>query len=127
MLFVQAALGQLHHAEYQRTGMRSAWSYAHIWLGRTVIMLAIINGGIGLGPSLANASTGQIAAYSVVALIVAITYTSFYLVQWRRKSVEPEKLPRRSERRSERRPERRSERQSERQSERRSDRRSDRR
>ena len=88
MLFVQAALGHLHHAEFQRTKKRSGWSYAHIWIGRTVIVLAIINGGIGLSPSLADASSGQIAAYSIVALLVAITYTTFYLLQWRRRTAE---------------------------------------
>lgn len=88
---MQAALGQLHHAEFQRTGKRSPWSYAHIWMGRTVIILAIINGGIGLGPSLANASSGQIAAYSVVAILVVVTYTAFYLLQQRGRSLETQK------------------------------------
>ncbi|KAF8246272.1 CBD9-like protein [Wilcoxina mikolae CBS 423.85] len=85
MLFVQGALGQLHHSEYQQTGKRSVWSYLHIWVGRTVIVLAIINGGIGLGPKLANANSGQIAAYSIVALVVVITYSTFYFLQSRGK------------------------------------------
>lgn len=83
MLFVQGALGQLHHAEFQRTKKRSGWSYMHIWTGRIVIALAIVNGGIGLGPQLAHASSGQIAAYSVVALCVVTAYFTFYFLKMR--------------------------------------------
>ncbi|CCX05204.1 hypothetical protein FPQ18DRAFT_107195 [Pyronema domesticum] len=82
-LFIQAALGMLHHAEYQRTGKRSVWSHMHIWTGRSVIFLAIINGGIGLGPRLANASAGQIAAYSIVVVVVIGGYVGMYLLQRR--------------------------------------------
>jgi hypothetical protein len=83
MLFVQGALGHLHHAEFQRTKKRSGWSYAHIWTGRILIALAIVNGGIGLGPNLADASTGQIAAYSIVVIMVVSVYFTFYFFKWR--------------------------------------------
>jgi hypothetical protein len=83
MLFVQAALGHLHHAEYQRIQKRSGWSHAHIWMGRIVIALAIINGGIGLGPGMADASAGQIAAYSIVAVLVVGVYFTFYFFKSR--------------------------------------------
>ncbi|KAF8539731.1 hypothetical protein BDD12DRAFT_736594, partial [Trichophaea hybrida] len=85
MLFVQGALGQLHHSEYQQTGKRSIWSYLHIWVGRIVIASAIVNGGIGLGPGLTSATSGQIAAYSIVSLVVVITYFTFYFLQLREK------------------------------------------
>jgi len=81
MLFVQGALGHLHHVEYQRLHKRTGWSHAHIWFGRLVITFAIINGGIGLGPGLADASAGQIAAYSIVAVLVVIVYCTFYVLQ----------------------------------------------
>lgn len=71
---VQAALGQLHHMQFQKTGKRSLYSYSHIWLGRSVILLGIINGGIGLGPGLADASGGQIAAYAIIAIAVVVGY-----------------------------------------------------
>lgn len=84
MLFVQGALGQLHHAEFMRTKKRSIWSYAHIWVGRAVIAGGIINGGIGLGPDLADASSGQTAAYVIVALVIVCTYTVFFFLQRRK-------------------------------------------
>jgi hypothetical protein len=48
-----------------------------------VIALAIINGGIGLGPDMAGASAGQIAAYSIVAILVVGVYFTFYLFKSR--------------------------------------------
>lgn len=48
-----------------------------------MIFLAIINGGIGLGPRLANASAGQIAAYSIVVVVVIGGYVGMYLLQRR--------------------------------------------
>jgi len=81
LLLVQAVLGQLHHMEYVKTGKRSLWSYGHIWFGRTVIVCAIINGGIGLSiveTSRGKASPGQKAAYAIIAVLVAITYAAGY-------------------------------------------------
>lgn len=85
-LFVQGALGQLHHMEFRATGKRSFWSYGHIWFGRTVIVLGIINGGIGLAPYMANASRGQVVAYSVVAVLVVGTYVLFFVLKQRKKN-----------------------------------------
>ncbi|KAI5778918.1 hypothetical protein EDC01DRAFT_324743 [Geopyxis carbonaria] len=86
---VQAALGQMHHMEFQKTGKRSPYSYAHIWFGRTVILFGIINGGIGLGPGLADASGGQIAAYAIIAIAVIAGYTFASYQATRNRSVTP--------------------------------------
>lgn len=64
-LFFQPILGVLHHLGFKRNGRRQAWSYAHIWLGRILITLGIINGGLGL--QLARASRKLYIAYGVVA------------------------------------------------------------
>lgn len=82
LLFIQGGLGQLHHSVYLKTGKRSQWSYAHIWFGRTVISLGIINGGFGL--KIVSASSGQIAAYTIVALLVVSVYSVFYFLVQRK-------------------------------------------
>lgn len=71
MLF-QVALGWMHHRNYVKYQRRSWVSYCHIWYGRALIIIAIINGGIGLRVS--RATMAQILAYSVVATIVFALY-----------------------------------------------------
>ena len=70
----QPVLGALHHAVYVREGRRSIWSYAHVWWGRVVLTLAIIQGGLGL--RFANNTTGGKIAYGVVAGLIWITWLS---------------------------------------------------
>jgi len=88
LLVVQAMLGALHHSYFVRHQKRSWWSYGHIWFGRIVIICAVVNGGIGLQPKLAHASSGQIAAYSVIAVAVFIVYiTCYFLKKFRNRSM----------------------------------------
>ncbi|RYP82240.1 hypothetical protein DL769_001734 [Monosporascus sp. CRB-8-3] len=68
LLFFQPIFGLVHHVKFKRLGRRTAWSYLHLWNGRAMVTLGIVNGGLGLG--LARAPPGSIAAYSVVAAIV---------------------------------------------------------
>ena len=75
VIFFQPILGLLHHFLFKRHARRVVWSYGHIWLGRIIITLGIINGGLGL--QLANdASRGQIIAYAVVAAIMWLAYVA---------------------------------------------------
>lgn len=83
MIPVQAVLGQMHHNIFLKTRARSFWSYGHIWFGRLVIILGVVNGGIGLGPKLADAPSGWVTAYVVIAGLMAILYASFYLLKER--------------------------------------------
>lgn len=83
MIPVQALLGQMHHTMFLKTEARSLWSYGHIWFGRLVIILGVVNGGIGLGPSLADAPSGWVVAYVVVAGLMAVLYTLFYMLKKR--------------------------------------------
>ncbi|CAF9916024.1 hypothetical protein IMSHALPRED_002945 [Imshaugia aleurites] len=71
-LVFQPALGALHHAVYVREGRRSIWSYLHVWWGRIVLTLAIIQGGLGL--RFANNTHGGKIAYGVVAGLVWISW-----------------------------------------------------
>jgi len=57
-------------------GKRSWVAHAHKWFGRFVILLGIVNGGLGL--PLANASTGAIAIYSGAAAVVFIFWLLAY-------------------------------------------------
>jgi hypothetical protein len=47
-MFFQPIGGILHHLGFKRHGQRTLVSHLHIWLGRILITLGIINGGLGL-------------------------------------------------------------------------------
>ncbi|KAK0653133.1 hypothetical protein B0T16DRAFT_444171 [Cercophora newfieldiana] len=68
-LLLQPFFGFIHHRLYLRTQKGSQWATLHVWYGRVLILLGIINGGLGL--QLASGSpvyskAGMIA-YSVLA------------------------------------------------------------
>ncbi|KAI0125445.1 hypothetical protein BJ170DRAFT_631185 [Xylariales sp. AK1849] len=67
-LFFQPLLGWIHHIKFKHHEQRTTWSHAHIWIGRIVITLGIINGALGL--QLAGASSAAIIAYAVSAAIM---------------------------------------------------------
>jgi hypothetical protein len=75
LLAIQPGLGVLHHLHYQKTHRHGLISHAHIWWGRLLMVLGVINGGLGL--QLAGASDGPIIAYSVVAGIIFVGYAGF--------------------------------------------------
>ncbi|KAM0806843.1 hypothetical protein AB5N19_07180 [Seiridium cardinale] len=83
ILFFQPALGWIHHLKYKRLGRRTAWSYAHLWIGRLAITLGIVNGGLGLG--LARASHSATVAYSVIAAIMWLLWVVAAVVGERRR------------------------------------------
>lgn len=78
LLFFQPFLGLLHHFMFKKHSRRVVWSYGHIWLGRAIITLGIINGGLGLRWAKQTRafapSTGAIIAYGVVAGIIWLIY-----------------------------------------------------
>ncbi|KAF4332340.1 hypothetical protein FBEOM_13863 [Fusarium beomiforme] len=74
LMIVQPVLGWMHHRNYVKYQRRTTISYGHIWYGRGIMIVGIINGGIGL--QLSGASTGLIAAYSVVGIIVSAIYAA---------------------------------------------------
>ncbi|KAI1631459.1 hypothetical protein F4809DRAFT_164923 [Biscogniauxia mediterranea] len=70
---VQPALGYLHHVQYVRSGgSRGAASHAHVWYGRALMVLGVVNGGLGL--RLAGTGRGLVVAYAVVAAVVFAAY-----------------------------------------------------
>lgn len=72
--WIQPILGLAHHLIHKRKGHRTAVSHAHIWWGRIILILAIVNGGLGL--QLSDNTIGGEIAYGVVAGIVFIVYVA---------------------------------------------------
>lgn len=72
LLAVQALLGIIHHIMYKRKGKRQVWSYAHIWTGRALITLGIINGGLGM--QMADVSRAGKIAYGVCAGFIWVVW-----------------------------------------------------
>ncbi|KAF2717471.1 iron reductase domain protein [Polychaeton citri CBS 116435] len=73
ILFFQPITGWIHHKLFKKYQGRTFWSYEHIGIGRIAIILGIINGGLGLRLA-GNASTGQLAAYGVIAGVFGVAY-----------------------------------------------------
>jgi len=84
LVLAQPVLGHMHHTAFMRTGGRTAWSHAHMWIGRLIITLGIINGGLGFLLA-QNTSVGPIA-YAIVAAIFYIIYVVSAFVAERRKA-----------------------------------------
>lgn len=74
LVFPQPFTGWLHHRFFLKTFSRTAWSYFHIWLGRIIVTLGIINGGFGLQLA-GNSNSGNIA-YSVIGGVIWVVYVA---------------------------------------------------
>ncbi|KAF9879927.1 integral membrane protein [Colletotrichum karsti] len=72
LLAIQPFLGYAHHAYYKKFQTRGAISHVHIWYGRALMILGIINGGLGL--QLASTPTRYVIAYSVVAAVLGVMW-----------------------------------------------------
>ncbi|OAQ72377.1 hypothetical protein VFPPC_00369 [Pochonia chlamydosporia 170] len=72
LMMAQPALGWLHHRHFLKHRQRGVISHVHIWHGRGLMLVGIINGGIGL--QFARAPSRFVIAYGVVAAITSILY-----------------------------------------------------
>lgn len=76
LVLCQPALGYLQHRYFRKTGSKSVFAYLHRWSGRTMIVLGVIN--VGLGFKLSGIGTGNpkgaVIAYGVVAGVSAAAY-----------------------------------------------------
>lgn len=82
LVLFQPAMGLMQHLHFRKTGGKSVMAYTHRWLGRTMIVLGMINGGLGLrlaGIGTDDAPNSAVIAYSVVAGVIAITYIAVVL------------------------------------------------
>ncbi|KAB5563596.1 hypothetical protein GE09DRAFT_1113060 [Coniochaeta sp. 2T2.1] len=74
LLAIQPALGYAHHRHFLKHGARGIISHVHIWYGRALMILGVINGGLGL--QLALGSNSCKIAYGVVAGVTFLIYAS---------------------------------------------------
>ncbi|KAJ6786302.1 hypothetical protein PWT90_09266 [Aphanocladium album] len=72
LMFLQPILGALHHTNFKKQGRRGAVSHIHVWYGRALIILGIINGGLGL--KLASSGMAFRTAYIVLSAVIAGPY-----------------------------------------------------
>jgi small-conductance mechanosensitive channel len=70
LLFVQWALGFWHHRVYKKTRQGTKYGPIHRWLGRGVMVLAVVTGGIGLTWSFA--STRVVVGYVIAVGVVFV-------------------------------------------------------
>jgi hypothetical protein len=84
MLFLfQPLMGLLQHIHFRRTGGKSLFAYAHRWLGRALIALGIVNGGLGFLFTKNDghpAPPGAMISYAVVAGVVGLAYIVLVIV-----------------------------------------------
>lgn len=81
LLLVQPALGLIQHLKYRKYGKSTIFGHVHRWHGRILIVLGIINGGLGLHVSgrigSENVPRWAVIAYGVVAGLVGLFYIAF--------------------------------------------------
>lgn len=80
LVAVQPLLGFLHHRRYRRTQRRGAVSHLHLWNGRVLIALGIVNGGLGLHVS--GAPSAAKVGYAIVAAVLGGGWLVTGLVCW---------------------------------------------
>jgi len=74
LLLLQPAFGVIAYRYFLRSnGQRGRWSHVHTWLGRIIVLVGIINGGLGLQYS--DASNSAEIGYAVAAVLVVAVWT----------------------------------------------------
>ena len=88
-MVLQPILGSLHHRHYVKHQSRSPVSYAHIWYGRLLLLLGVVNGGVGLHA--AGSPQTFTIAYAVVAAVSGVAYVASTVVGGMRKRTTEER------------------------------------
>ncbi|KAL2847493.1 hypothetical protein BJY01DRAFT_212446 [Aspergillus pseudoustus] len=84
LIVFQPALGLLQHLHFRKTREKSAYAYIHRWFGRIMILLGIINGGLGImlvGIGEPGNPKTVVVVYSALAGVVVLIYIAI-LVLW---------------------------------------------
>lgn len=71
-MVLQPALGWLHHRNFAKHQARGLASLAHVWYGRALLIMGVVNGGLGL--QLASASRTFVIVYAVLAGVMFVVY-----------------------------------------------------
>ncbi|EAU29367.1 predicted protein [Aspergillus terreus NIH2624] len=77
LILMQPAMGLLQHMHFRRTGGKHVAAYVHRWMGRGLLTLGIINGGLGFalaGVGSPGAPRGAMIAYAVIAGVMGVVY-----------------------------------------------------
>ncbi|KAF3933090.1 hypothetical protein ABW20_dc0109569 [Dactylellina cionopaga] len=81
-LVIQPVIGLIHHLRYKKVLRPTWWGIAHRWFGRTIVIVGIVNGGLGLLLA-ENTKVGEIV-YAVVAGVAGLVwFTVVVVVAWR--------------------------------------------
>ncbi|KAF4213538.1 hypothetical protein CNMCM8980_007796 [Aspergillus fumigatiaffinis] len=83
LMLIQPFLGAIHHWVYIRKKTRTALAPVHVWMGRVLIILGIVNGGLGL--QLADNTHGGKIAYGVVAGVCGAMYLAWVVYRLSRR------------------------------------------
>jgi hypothetical protein len=83
LMGIQPILGWLHHQYYLKHTQRGLISHAHIWYGRALMLMGIVNGGLGI--ELAEGGTDITVAYCVLAAVFVIVYVASIVIRSMRK------------------------------------------
>jgi hypothetical protein len=73
LLIGQPIYGFIHHRTFKKLGHRTAISYVHLWFGRTLIFVGMINGGLGILLA-GDVEQSHVIVYGVVAAVLAVMY-----------------------------------------------------
>jgi hypothetical protein len=77
MLFLlQPVFGWMHHKHFAAKGTMNYKRQVHVWAGRVLLVLGVINGGMGLKLSNNTASGG--IAYGVTTGVLTTTYVGIW-------------------------------------------------
>jgi len=80
LILFQPALGLGQHLYFRRTGGRSPMGHFHRWLGRIIVALGVVNGGLGFMQSGPLGSENEphyaVILYSCVAGVIFLIYLS---------------------------------------------------
>ncbi|EJT73368.1 hypothetical protein, variant [Gaeumannomyces tritici R3-111a-1] len=93
LLILQPFLGYAHHMHYVKHQRRGLVSYVHIIWGQSLIVLGIVNGGLGL--RLTGVPGNFIIAYVVVAAVIFVLYAAvkvFTMFRAKRRSQSGDKI-----------------------------------
>ncbi|PKS13191.1 hypothetical protein jhhlp_000536 [Lomentospora prolificans] len=79
-LILQPIFGSIHHRKFKSNQTHTIWTHIHVWYGRVLILLGIINGGLGL--QLARSSPAYskpgLIVYSVLAGLVGLALLGLF-------------------------------------------------
>ncbi|KAJ5175819.1 cellobiose dehydrogenase [Penicillium canariense] len=87
LVLFQPGMGFLQHRHFRKTGGQGRFAYLHRWFGRIMIILGVINVGLGFqltGVDSSAVPKGAAIAYGVVAGVIGLLYMVIISLSWRR-------------------------------------------